>query len=130
MNKKKVHKLSQFSRNFVCLHRYRGLLQFNCGELCPATIRWMGESVLMSVVSSPGITLKEICFRLEFALQAAAVHDLVTVLKEAGCVQEVEEVFENMTLSSPFQKQYSEEVIVYLLPVAGCFETFARIFGG
>ncbi|VDK71097.1 unnamed protein product, partial [Cylicostephanus goldi] len=73
------------------------------GEICPATVRWMAESVLMTVVTSPGITLKEICFRLEFALQAAAIHDLVIVLKEAHCLLEVVEVFENMTLSSPFQ---------------------------
>ncbi|KIH68560.1 hypothetical protein ANCDUO_01105 [Ancylostoma duodenale] len=75
------------------------------GELCPATVRWMSESVLMTIVSSPGITLRDICFRLEFALQPVAVHDLVTVLMGAGCVKEVEEVFENMKMPSPFESE-------------------------
>ncbi|EYC19174.1 hypothetical protein Y032_0025g1216 [Ancylostoma ceylanicum] len=100
------------------------------GELCPATVRWMSESVLMTIVSSPGITLKDICFRLEFALQPVAVHDLVTVLIGAGCVNEVDEVFENMKMPSPFEKEFPEVTVVYLLPVADCLETFARIFGG
>ncbi|KHJ93558.1 hypothetical protein OESDEN_06528 [Oesophagostomum dentatum] len=100
------------------------------GEICPSTVRWMAESVLMTIVSSPGITIKEISFRLEFALQAAAVHDLVSVLVRAGCVQEIEELFEDMTLQSPFQKECMEIGVTYLLPVVGCIETFARIFGG
>ncbi|VDM58261.1 unnamed protein product [Angiostrongylus costaricensis] len=48
------------------------------GEICPATVRWMAESILMMIVSSPGITLKEVCFRFEFVLQPIAVQDLVS----------------------------------------------------
>uniref|UniRef100_A0A0K0CWH7 General transcription factor 3C polypeptide 1 n=1 Tax=Angiostrongylus cantonensis TaxID=6313 RepID=A0A0K0CWH7_ANGCA len=77
------------------------------GEICPATVRWMAESILMMIVSSPGITLKEVCFRFEFVLQPIAVQDLVTVLEAAGCVNLVEEVFENITLSSLFQGEYT-----------------------
>ncbi|KAK6747194.1 hypothetical protein RB195_000421 [Necator americanus] len=100
------------------------------GELCPATVRWMSESVLMTIISSPAITLKEVCTRLEFAVQSVAVHDLVNVLVGAGCVKKVEEDFEDMKLSSPFQKEYSQRPVTYLLPLADCLETFARIFGG
>ncbi|KAE9421220.1 hypothetical protein Angca_004877 [Angiostrongylus cantonensis] len=82
------------------------------GEICPATVRWMAESILMMIVSSPGITLKE-----------------VTVLEAAGCVNLVEEVFENITLSSLFQGERSEVTITYVLPVVDCFEKFSRIFG-
>ncbi|WKX97039.1 hypothetical protein Q1695_013019 [Nippostrongylus brasiliensis] len=99
------------------------------GEICPSTVRWMAESVLMSAVSCPGITVKEVCFRIEFALQTAAVYDMITILEAAGCVEVAEDMFENMTLSSPFQEQSGEVVVTYIRPVVDCVERFARIFG-
>ncbi|KJH46259.1 hypothetical protein DICVIV_07695 [Dictyocaulus viviparus] len=100
------------------------------GDICPATVRWMGESVLMMIISSPGITLKEVCSRFEFALQPVAVHDLITVLELAGCIRLLKEVFENMSLSSLFQRDVPQIEITYLLPTVDCIERFSRIFGG
>lgn len=100
------------------------------GEICPSTVRWMAESVLMAAVAAPGITVKEICFRTEFALQAAAVLDLITILEEAGCLEVVEETFENMNLPSPFLEDRREiTVVTYVNPAPDCVERFARIFG-
>ncbi|KAK5972649.1 hypothetical protein GCK32_007582, partial [Trichostrongylus colubriformis] len=100
------------------------------GEVCASTVRWMAESVLMTAVSSPGITMKEICFRLEFALQGAAVEDLVTVLEAAGCLKVVDEVFENMNLTSPFQEGQKDITVKYVSPAVDSVERFAKIFGG
>ncbi|PIO68329.1 hypothetical protein TELCIR_09886 [Teladorsagia circumcincta] len=100
------------------------------GEVCPSTVRWMAESVLMTAVSSPGIPMKELCFRLEFALQGAAVHDLVTVLEAAGCLKVVDEVFENMNLTSPFQEGQKDIAVAYVLPAVDGVERFSKIFGG
>ncbi|KAJ1347398.1 hypothetical protein KIN20_002439 [Parelaphostrongylus tenuis] len=99
------------------------------GEISPATVRWMAESILMTVVSSPGITLKEVCFRLQCVLQPIAIHDLITVLEVAGCIVPIEEVFEDISLSSVFQEECPEVKISYLLPTVDCLEKFSRIFG-
>ncbi|VDO35322.1 unnamed protein product [Haemonchus placei] len=113
----------------VC-ERLGGLLKGLClGEICASTVRWMAESVLMTAVSSPGITMKDICFRLEFALQGAAVQDLITVLESAGCVKVIDEVFENMNLVSPFQEGQKDICVSYVLPAVDSIERFSKIFG-
>nr|CDJ81025.1 Hypothetical protein CBG16818 [Haemonchus contortus] len=99
------------------------------GEICASTVRWMAESVLMTAVSSPGITMKDICFRLEFALQGAAVQDLISVLEAAGCVKVIDEVFENMNLVSPFQEGQKDICVSYVLPAVDSIERFSKIFG-
>uniref|UniRef100_A0A1I7XRR6 Transposase n=1 Tax=Heterorhabditis bacteriophora TaxID=37862 RepID=A0A1I7XRR6_HETBA len=64
----------------------------------------------MTVVANPGIPTKDLHFRFEFALQPAALDDLITILEASGCLTLCEEVFESMQLSSPFQDGEREGV--------------------
>ncbi|CAI4224981.1 unnamed protein product [Auanema sp. JU1783] len=98
------------------------------GTVCESTVRWMSESVLMLIIANPGIPMRDIRFRYEFAVQPAVVEDILSLLENAECIKIKEEKFESMTLFSPFAKVPSEEVFVYVVPAPDCFERFSRIF--
>ncbi|CAB3409866.1 unnamed protein product [Caenorhabditis bovis] len=72
--------------------------------LCISTIRWISESFLMTIISKPGIQLKDLSFDFEFVLQPIAIKEIVDMLHTIDIIEVSTKQYQNIRMSSPFAK--------------------------
>ncbi|CAI5448942.1 unnamed protein product [Caenorhabditis angaria] len=100
------------------------------GGVCLATVRWMAESVLLTIVSKLGIQLSDLHFQFEFAIQPVVLRELIDILETLKCVEVVVKEFVSHKMKSPFEESTEKVSIVYVVPTPNALEIFSRIFHG
>ncbi|CAJ0572503.1 unnamed protein product, partial [Mesorhabditis spiculigera] len=98
------------------------------GKACATSLRWMLESLLMAIIMRPGIELKDLKFRYQFALQPACLETLVELLVYSGCITESEESLHTNQLAGPFDTTPALVNVHYFEPVVDAISLFACIF--
>jgi len=96
------------------------------GEVNVPVMRWMAESVLVMVMSKPGITHSDITKAYSFVLQPSLVTELVELLVKLGCLTLETRTLKPMVRRSPFEQNFPVDRGPFLLPAKDGLERFAE----
>uniref|UniRef100_A0A158R5M0 CID domain-containing protein n=1 Tax=Syphacia muris TaxID=451379 RepID=A0A158R5M0_9BILA len=103
------------------------------GEVYQPTVRyssclWMSEGVLLTVVDSPGISMKDLQARFAFALQPRMLLDLLNLLIKCGCIEVIRKEQSSCKLKSPFTSERIIETVEYIEPTVNAIQIYSRLF--